>query len=84
MEQVISEVKVIETDDGFRIEIKGDKEKIKQYFKDFGEPQFWGHRGRHGRHRPWGRHSKPWHPMMWMHMAPPWASWDEEDEPKEA
>jgi hypothetical protein len=28
MEQVISEVKVIETDDGFRIEIKGDKEKI--------------------------------------------------------
>jgi hypothetical protein len=28
MEKVINEFRVIETDDGFRIEIKGDKEAI--------------------------------------------------------
>ena len=29
-EKVLHEVRFIETDDGFRIEVKGDKEKIRQ------------------------------------------------------
>ena len=36
MEKVINEIKVIETDDGFRIEIKGDKEVIRQMLHGFG------------------------------------------------
>jgi hypothetical protein len=30
-EKLIHEYKLIETDDGYRIEIKGDKEKIKKW-----------------------------------------------------
>jgi len=30
MEKVINEIRIVETDDGFRIEIKGDKEAIRQ------------------------------------------------------
>ena len=76
MENIITEFKVIETDDGFRIEIKGDKEKIRSFMSGFSE-----HRGRH-----WGRrHRPPWgpfgfHPMMWMKMADCWGPWDFEDE----
>ena len=36
MEKVISEFKVIETEDGFRIEIKGNKEAIRQMLSGFG------------------------------------------------
>jgi hypothetical protein len=36
MEKVISEFKVVETDDGFRIEIKGDKEAIRRMLSGFG------------------------------------------------
>jgi hypothetical protein len=36
MEKVISEFRVIETDDGFRIEIKGDKEAIRRMLSGFG------------------------------------------------
>jgi hypothetical protein len=32
-EKVIHEVRVIETEDGFRIEIKGDKEQIKAFMQ---------------------------------------------------
>jgi hypothetical protein len=49
MEQVIHEVKIIETDDGYRIEIKGDKAKIKQFFERM---PFRGHGGFRG--GPWG------------------------------
>ncbi|MCK4900861.1 MAG: hypothetical protein KAS38_18925 [Anaerolineales bacterium] len=76
MENLISEFKVIETDDGFRIEIKGDKEKIKSFMNDFTE-----HRGRRWGHRrrpPWGPFG--FHPMMWMKMADCWEPWDSEDE----
>ena len=53
MEKVISEWRVVETDDGFRIEIKGDKEAMRECLK---------HRGHHGpmhfarrmRFGPWG------------------------------
>jgi hypothetical protein len=74
MENIISEFRLIETDDGYRIEIKGDKEKMKSFMKGkYG-------RGRHRwhRNRSWG----PWgfHPAMWMHMAPCWDIWEEVDE----
>ena len=35
MEKVISEFKIIETEDGFRIEIKGDKEAIRRMLSGF-------------------------------------------------
>jgi hypothetical protein len=54
MEKIINEIKVIETDDGYRIEIKGDKEAIRQMLHGFGSgfpfgrgfrfgfgPEFW-------------------------------------------
>src|SRR3989304_3148827 len=41
MEKVIRELRIIETDDGYRIEIKGDKERMKRFMRGF--------RGRHGR-----------------------------------
>ncbi len=55
MEKVINDVKIVETEDGFRIEIKGDKEAIRKMLDgfargfpfgrgfnfDFG-PGFWG------------------------------------------
>ena len=40
MEKVITEFKVVETDDGFRIEIKGDKEALKAAFKHGGHRGF--------------------------------------------
>lgn len=42
MEKIINEFRVIETDDGFRIEIKGDKEAIRQMLKGFGPHSFFG------------------------------------------
>ena len=35
MEKLIDELKIIETDDGFRIEIKGDKEAIRKMLVGF-------------------------------------------------
>ena len=35
MEKVISDFKIIETEDGFRIEIKGDKEAIRRMLRGF-------------------------------------------------
>jgi len=63
MEKVVNELRVIETDDGYRIEIKGDKEKIKALMSDFGKHQ--------RRHHPGGRHRAtfPFGPWMWMKMA---------------
>ncbi len=54
-EKVIHEVRVIETEDGFRIEIKGDKERLKEM--GFGKGMFpfafgpMGHGGPFGHHR---------------------------------
>ena len=36
MGKVISEFKIVETEDGFRIEIKGDKEAIRRMLNGFG------------------------------------------------
>lgn len=79
MDDVITEFKVIETEDGFRIEIKGDKEKIKEFMSGFG-----GHRGwKRGRKKGffWGPFGPAFHPAAWMNMASWWGPWDfEEDE----
>ena len=76
MENIITEFRLIETEDGYRIEIKGDKEQMKSYMK--------GHRGRryHGWRR-W-RGCGPWdfNPAMWMHMASCWDAWEEVDDTK--
>ena len=78
MEKLINEFKVIETDEGFRIEIKGDKEHMKAFMKEFSghkNHHHWGrHRGRFG----WGPYGFPH--AMWMHMGPCWDSWPEEPE----
>ena len=54
-EKLIHEVRIVETEDGFRIEIKGDKERLRQM--GFGKGMFpfgMGHRGPFGHHRPRG------------------------------
>ena len=76
MEKVIQEFKVIETEDGFRIEIKGDKEKMKKFMRGDRGPR--GFRGR--RRGPFGFGMGP---MMWLHGAPWCGPWDYEGEEEE-
>jgi hypothetical protein len=79
MEKVITEWRVVETDDGFRVEIKGDKEAMRSWTKHLKScgPRFWRH------HRmPFG----PWGGRFWGHgfgYCRPWGE-EESDEPKEA
>ena len=54
MERVINEFRVIETDDGFRIEIKGDKEAIRRMLRGFGPHGFARAGGPFGRDFPFG------------------------------
>ena len=76
-EKVIHEVKVIETEDGYRIEIKGDKERMKSWrFGPFGPMRHaMRNRMRRMRHhmRGYGPGYGPW---GWW--------WDEEDFEPEA
>ncbi len=71
-ERVIHEVRFVETDDGFRIEVKGDKERMLRM--GFGPGLGYGpmrrlrRRMRHMRH-----HAPMWGPPWW------WA-WGDEDE----
>lgn len=44
MEKIVQEFRIIETDDGYRIEIKGDKEMLRGFIEDF-DPRRWMHRG---------------------------------------
>jgi hypothetical protein len=74
MEKVIREWRIIETDDGFRIEIKGDKEALRHWAQCFQS------RGpRHGTHHwpPFG----PWRARFWHHG--PWCCTEDEEEPEE-
>ena len=64
MEKVIQEFRVIETDDGYRIEIKGDKDKIKHFMRGFG--------GMKRRRRHWRRRWGPFAWMRGMHFHGPW------------
>jgi len=42
VEKVIKEFKIVETEDGYRIEVKGDKEKMKELFSGLGGRKFRG------------------------------------------
>jgi hypothetical protein len=89
-EKVIHEVRVIETEEGFRIEIKGDKEQIKAFMQRrgfFGQgmgPGF-GPGGPFGfmrhRHGPGGHHGPrgPWGRGGPFRGFGPWG-WNEEEE----
>jgi hypothetical protein len=75
MEKVISEWRIVETDDGFRIEIKGDKEAMRNWLKHF----------RWGRPRHWARHGMPfgpWHGPFGRHGF--WCGAEGEEESEEA
>ena len=76
-EKVLHEVKVVETEDGFRIEIKGDKERLKElgfgpgmrFGHGFGPGPF-GHGMRHAmRHR--ARRMR----HMYRHGDSEWGGW---------
>ena len=72
MEKIISEYKVIETDDGFRIEIKGDKETLHKMFVS-GPRHFFRGRGPFGHRFPCG--------PGFGHRFHGWcAPWDEPEE----
>ena len=87
-EKVIHELRVVETDDGFRIEIKGDKERLRAM--GFGQGAFpFGDRGGHGLfggHRGgprgfgfrggWHHGRGPWGHGPWGHQS--W--WSDEPE----
>ncbi|MBN1680546.1 MAG: hypothetical protein JW966_09655 [Anaerolineae bacterium] len=83
MEKVLQEFRIIETDDGFRIEIKGDKDELRDFVMSL-DPRQWAHprppfgpppfmRGRRGKH--FGFHFGP----GGFGFGPPW-EWDEDDE----
>lgn len=74
-EKVIHEVRIIETDDGFRIEMKGDKDLLRHLIGRFsGEHRGGGLRRRMPwflrRFRRWG--PRPHHPPHPIHPMPPW------------
>ena len=76
-DKIIHEFKIIETEDGFRIEVKGDKERIRQMgFGPFGR-----FRGRH-RHGPGprGRHGGHFRYEKHFGWGPPWWWYEEEAE----
>jgi hypothetical protein len=79
MEKVISEVKMIETDDGYRIEIKGDKEQIKALMKGFHRSRRHGRRGFPGMGGSSGHGGFGMHPLM-MKMVSGHGPWDFEDD----
>ncbi len=80
MEKVIQEFRVIETDDGYRIEIKGDKEKMKAFMQGFGGKKHWRrHRRRGG---PFGFGPMAW--MRAMHYGGPWDFEPEGEEDEES
>jgi hypothetical protein len=76
MEKIINEFKIIETDDGFRVEIKGDKEVIRKMFSA-GPHHFFRGKGPFGHHFPFG-------PGFWGRFGGWCAPWDEPEEEKSA
>jgi len=64
-EKLIHEYKLIETEDGYRIEIKGDKEQIKRWMEGGGR-----HRGRGWRSRGYGPFGFPGMMFMKGHHGP--------------
>ena len=64
MEKMIHEFKVIETDEGFRIEIKGDKDAIREMWGNFSPRAFRGGKRKHGRNFGFG-----FGPHFWTHFG---------------
>jgi len=84
-EKVVFELRVIETEDGFRVEVKGDKERLKQEGMENFMPHF-GHRFRGpfgGHHRGFfmGRFGGRSHHGHGHHHG--WGRWFEEDKPED-
>ncbi len=75
MEKIISEYKVIETDDGFRIEIKGNKETLRKMFVSGPHHHFRG-KGPFGHHFPCG----PGFGQKFRGRRAPWDETEEETE----
>jgi hypothetical protein len=75
MEKIISEYKIIETDDGFRIEIKGDKESLRKMFID-GPRHFFRGKGPFGHHFSHG----PGFGHKFHDWCAPWAEPEKETE----
>jgi hypothetical protein len=77
-DKILHEIRFIETDDGYRIEIKGDKEQIKKM--GFGHLMGVGHRMRH-----WRRPRRTWRHRRGYGYAPPWmwGPWDEDYDEEE-
>jgi hypothetical protein len=85
MEKVIQEFRIIETEDGFRIEIKGDKERLREFVMNL-DPRHWM-RGPHPG-GPWhgGKHGRGggvrFGPMgAWFGFGDRWCCEEEEGEP---
>ena len=78
MEKVINEFRVIETDDGFRIEIKGDKEAIRRMLRGFGRHGFPGASGPFDRGFPFNFGAS-----FWGGCADWWGSQEKTDEEKD-
>ncbi len=71
MEKVINEIKIVETDDGFRIEIKGDKEAIRRMLRGIGTGFPFGRSFRFG-----------FGPWAWNSFSGWWGPWQETDRDK--
>ena len=95
MEKILQEFRIIETDDGFRIEIRGDKEQLREFVLSLAPRRGWGagrlhkhgrgHHEHHGHHHHDDEHGHGHHGHGRGRMRgwgpPPWAwEWDDEDE----
>jgi len=83
MERIIKEFRVIETEDGFRIEIKGDKERLRSVLSGFGGRQQGRHRHQWRRGFAWGPFDFGFDPWTWMRAAGCCGAWDAEAEADE-
>ena len=89
-EKILGQISFIETEDGFRVEIKGDKERIRkmgfppdpEQWRDMGfGPEWEKWSKRHG--RTWGWHRGPWKRSHFRGFGPwMWGCgwWDDESE----
>ena len=73
-EKVVGEIRFIETDDGFRIEVKGDKERLKEMGWGPGMGRGRGHGHGHGRGR-----KRFWRDMWAGHQHGPGPGYDGTD-----
>ncbi len=65
MEKVIREWRIVETDDGFRIEIKGDKETMRDWVNTIGTHGALRRARRWKRFAAWGPMGGPCGPRPW-------------------